>query len=160
MKFLKILLVLLAAVLAACSQEPEKTASAGTFFPIRLGSETVSVRLALTDLERSRGLMHCKGLNENEGMIFVYSTQEARSFWMANVPVNLSIGFFDATGRLLETREMRAQDLTSVFSASNRVQYCLEMREGWFREKNILPGAQLDLTALKTAIRAQNISDK
>ena len=132
-------------------------ASAETKFEVPLDGKRLSVRLALTDPERERGLMFCEKLGENEGMIFVYSTEDSRSFWMMNVPINLSIGYFDAAGRLLETHEMSAHDLTGVRSRSDCVQYCLEMREGWFRENGVEPGAQLDLRALEKAVRARKL---
>lgn len=127
-------------------------------FPIKLGEKTLSLRLALTDLERQRGLTGCRGLRGNAGMLFAYADANRRAFWMRGVPVNLSIGFFDADGNLLETREMFAEDLETTVSRSGNVKFALEMRAGWFAENSVAPGAKLDLAALANAIRSRGFS--
>lgn len=133
----------------------QATADFFSEFPIALGEKTLSLRLALTDLERQRGLTGCRGLRENAGMLFVYADTNRRAFWMRGVPVNLSVGFFDADGILLETREMFAEDIETTVSRSGNVKFVLEMRENWFAENSIALGAKLDLAALADAMRSR-----
>ncbi len=137
-----IAIVAICAIVALAFAGGEKQPKHGNFLPattkflLRIGKEKkVSARIALTDLERSRGLMNCAALGDNEGMLFVYRSDEPRAFWMKNVPINLSIGFFDAAGKLLETHEMRAGVTTNTYSRADNIRYCLEMNAGWF-EKN------------------------
>ncbi len=110
---------------------------AETHFELRVGDKKVSACLALTDLERSRGLMRRQKLDQDEGMLFVYPREDSRSFWMKNVPINLSIGFFDSEGKLLEVHEMRAGSTVSTHSDSEHIRYCLEMSEGWFEKAGL-----------------------
>ena len=130
-------------------------APAGTEFPVRLGGKTLSLRLALTELERRRGLTGCRGLPENAGMLFAYPDAKRRAFWMRGVPADLSIGFFDAAGVLLETREMQAENAASVFSRSDRVKFALEMRARWFEENGVVPGARLSPDDVAAAVESR-----
>ena len=135
-----------------------KPLPAQTRFPIKFNNgKSIRVRLALTDIERSRGLMGCRGLEADEGMLFVYRTSELRAFWMKNVPIDLDIGYFDAAGRLLEVHPLRANDTESVYSESGEVRFCLEMNRGWFEQNEMLPGngLALDLDSLEAAVRAR-----
>ena len=135
-----------------------KPLPAQTRFPIKFNNgKSIRVRLALTDIERSRGLMGCRGLEADEGMLFVYRTSELRAFWMKNVPIDLDIGYFDAAGRLLEVHPLRANDTESVYSESGEVRFCLEMNRGWFEQNGMLPGngLALDLDSIEAAVRAR-----
>lgn len=136
--------------------KPEESPSAQTRFSITFNNgKTIRVRLALTEIERMRGLMGCRELGENEGMLFVYPTSEARAFWMKNVPIDLDIGYFDAAGTLLEVYAMRAHNTNSVYSKSNDVRFCLEMNRAWFEKNRMLPSdnVSLDLNSLRQALR-------
>ncbi|MGN0835264.1 MAG: DUF192 domain-containing protein [Candidatus Spyradosoma sp.] len=146
------------ALLCACGETERERAGAETRFPLRFDNGArAEVRLAITEIERTRGLMGCRGLAADEGMLFVYPVAETRAFWMKNVPVNLDIGFFDSAGRLLEVRALYAGDLRTTYSNSDDVQYCLEMSEGWFEANGVLPENEsaLSLDDLHAAARAR-----
>lgn len=148
----------------SASTEKTADASAGaradfsTSFAIRLGEKTVKIRLALTDLERLQGFTGRRSPRGDSGMIFVYADSAQRAFWMRGVPEDLSIGFFDAAGTLVETHEMRANDSLTTRSRSDAIQFALEMAPSWFDRNGIAPGAQLDLKALADAISARGFS--
>lgn len=127
-------------------------------FPLTLGGKKLSVRAAITELERQRGLTGCRGLPENSGMIFVYPDESRRGFWMRGVPVGLSVGFFDANGILLETHEMRANDLSVTSSRSERVKFVLEMPSGWFDENGVRAGTALSLRELAGIVGQRGFS--
>ena len=129
-----------------------------TAFPLTLGGKKLSVRAAITELEHQQGLTGCRGLPENSGMIFVYPDEARRSFWMRGVPVRLSIGFFDANGILLETNEMRANDLSVTSSRSESVKFVLEMPSGWFGENGVRAGAALSLRDLAALVGQRGFS--
>ena len=126
-----------------------------TEFPVALGEKTLSLRLALTDLERHCGFTGARAPSGSSGMIFVYADTEQRAFWMRGVPDDLSIGFFDASGTLTEVCEMRANDTRTTRSRAKNIQFVLEMAPRWFDENGVLPGAKLDLEALARAVSAR-----
>ncbi len=147
----------------ACTAEKavgssSKPLSAQTRFTLKFNNgKSIRARLALTDIERSRGLMGCRRLEADEGMLFVYRRSEQRAFWMKNVPIDLDIGYFDAAGRLLEVHPLRANDTESVYSESREVRFCLEMNRGWFEKNGMLPGNGLALepASVEAAVRAR-----
>lgn len=156
--FLSSLLLGLLTLLAGCAAE-EQTASKSvepvsfeTRFPIRLEGTVVRVQVALRMDEQQRGLMFRESLEPDEGMLFVFSSPRQMSFYMRNTSVPLDIGYLDASGVLREVYPMFPYDERPVLSVSNQIQMALEMRQGWFRDNGIKPGAKLDMAAVRKAM--------
>lgn len=149
---------------AACDRDanpPVSSTPATSFetrFSITFGGRETRLQIALTDLERTRGLMGRRALAPDEGMLFVFSSDEPRSFWMRNVPINISLGYLTADGRLDEIKALYAEDPSTIPSRSKRIRYVIELPEGWFEKNHISPGAQLDLPAVRSAIAARGFS--
>ena len=59
----------------------------------------VSVEVADSDDERSRGLMFRDRLPENEGMLFIFDTAGFYPFWMQNCLISLDMVWLDAAAR-------------------------------------------------------------
>jgi uncharacterized membrane protein (UPF0127 family) len=109
----------------------------GGLIPIR-------VELARTDAERARGLMNRSALPDGEGMLFIFEREQILSFWMKNTLIPLSIAFIRTDGRIIEIRDMRALDLTTV-SSTRSARYALEVPQGWFSRSGIEAGDYLRL---------------
>lgn len=155
---------LLGAVLAGCSREPVAAAPEGAAVPrtpfehrfvVNVGDRPVHMRLAVAAPEQQRGLMHVKEMPEDEGMLFIYPSPRALSFWMRNTGLPLDIGFFDAGGVLREVFPMYPYVEDPVRSRRGDLQFALEMNQGWFARHGVKPGAQLDLTAVVAGLRAR-----
>jgi uncharacterized membrane protein (UPF0127 family) len=99
----------------------------------------ITVEIARTAEEQSKGLMHRKKLPDGEGMIFVYDRDQQLSFWMKNTVIPLSIAFIASDGRIIEIRDMQPLDLSSIKS-SRSVRYALETPQGWFTRAGIQSG--------------------
>jgi uncharacterized membrane protein (UPF0127 family) len=141
-------------LLCACAPKAPKaeTATVDTYFPISVGSIPLQLQLALTQGEQSKGLMHRDSMPEDHGMLFLFNQPEPRSFWMRNTRIPLDLGYFDASGRLLEIHALYPYDENGVPSRSQKVLIAVETNRGWFARNHIKPGAQLDLEALTQAI--------
>ena len=113
-------------------------------------------RLALLQSEMQRGLMGRLELAPDSGMLFVYLKPQQMSFWMRNTPLPLDIGFFDAEGKLREIYQLHPFDETPVATHGNKLQFALEMNQGWFKANDIRPGDQLNLTQLKEALQQRD----
>ena len=122
-------------------------------FDLRLADTPFQAQLAVAPNEMEQGLMFCKELGHNQGMLFVHRTGGQAKYWMRNVPIPLSIAFFDATGTLQEIHRMYPYEEKAVTSTSRSVQFALEMNAGWFREQGIGIGEQLDLDAVRSALQ-------
>jgi uncharacterized protein len=132
---------------------PPKTIA--DWFPIKVGSQVVEMQLAVRDAEMEHGLMERRQLGADQGMLFVYAAPTAMSFWMRNTPLPLDIGYFDHAGELKEIYPMYPFDETPINSVSDRLQFALEMNQGWYRAHHIVPGARLDLVAVRAALKAR-----
>lgn len=151
-----------AVLLVACdSGRPSAPVGNGTEagievrFPVAVGRPVVNLRLAVTDLEKARGLMGTAKLPDTEGMAFFYERSQQVSFWMKDTPLDLDIAFVSADGVILEVRTMRALDLTAVESRSDDVRLAVEMPAGWFERQGVVPGARVDLSAVRRGLTAR-----
>lgn len=103
--------------------------------------QTITLEIAKDTTDKSQGLMFRSSLASNHGMIFVYDHEQNMSFWMKNVSIPLSIGFFDSLGRLVSHLEMSTEDPTTpdsilkIYHSSEPAQYAVEMSAGWFENK-------------------------
>lgn len=134
--------LLLASLLgSACAVD---AAAATTDPPLQMiqliiGRHNLTAEVAATAEQRATGLMHRFSLRPDHGMIFVFERSEPLNFWMKNTFIPLSIAFIDSDGRILNIDDMAPQTENTHLS-NGPARYALEMRKGWFRERNIVAG--------------------
>jgi uncharacterized membrane protein (UPF0127 family) len=120
---------------------------------IQVGPEKIQVELALTPKEQSKGLMFRHELAEESGMLFVFKDERPLNFWMKNTFIPLSIGYFDAKGKLIDIQEMRPvtseMETPSTYPSHGPASFALEMNPGWFEKHHIKVGALLKRAVLK-----------
>lgn len=141
--------------LAARADKVTAPKTVSDYFAIKVGDKTVRMQLAVLGAEMQRGLMGRRDLGRDDGMIFVYEKPQQMTFWMRNTPTPLDIGFFNPEGVLEEIYPLHPFDETSVPSRGTRLQFALEMNQGWFAQNGVKPGARLDLKALAAALKAR-----
>ncbi|MDR0668572.1 MAG: DUF192 domain-containing protein [Treponema sp.] len=124
-----------------------KTLAAQDLTIERKGGEPVILRaeIARSADERGRGLMFRKSLDDGHGMLFVFDRDQIMSFYMKNTYIPLSIAFISSDGTIMEIRNMRPLDETTVQS-SRSVRYALETPQGWFDRAGITTGDRLLLS--------------
>lgn len=133
---------------------PVAVAPAQTSFALSINGKAFQAELAVSDLERAKGLMYRKSLVPNSGMLFV-SAPAPQSFWMKNTQIALDLGYFTADGILREIKPLFPFVLDSVPSARDDIALCLEMPQGWFADQQLTPGMQLDMKAVRKALQAR-----
>lgn len=111
---------------------------------IKLGSQVIQVELAESPAQLERGLMYRTSLKNNQGMLFVFPTEQNLSFWMKNTFIDLSIGYFNKNKKLVDIQEMKAttelQTDIPNYPSREPAQFALEMNAGWFKKNNIKLG--------------------
>ncbi len=129
-------LALVAAFCSACAAEsPEQ-------IPLHIGQHAFQVEVAATPQQRERGLMQRDALPANGGMLFVFERAGRHCFWMRNTPLPLSIAFADIDGRIVQLDDMQSH--TDTFHcASADARYALEISQGGFQQRGIVPGDQI-----------------
>ncbi len=108
--------------------------------------KTIKVEIAKTELQHERGLMFRKKLNPDQGMLFIFTDEQTRSFWMKNTFIDLSIGYFSKEKKLVEIQEMKAvssimQQDPAIYPTTAAAMYALEMNQGWFKKNKISLGS-------------------
>jgi uncharacterized protein len=121
--------------------------------PLRCGQTVVWVEVADEPAEREQGLMMRRELGEDHGMLFVFERTSQQSFWMHNTLIPLSIAYLGEDGEVLEIRDMFPLDRSAVPSSSAAVRYALEVNQGWFARRGIVPGARFDVAGLLEHVR-------
>lgn len=160
MRYVGILLISMVLLLTGCSSEGECPSGGACDEGIDLqpltinasGGETVKlqVEIADTDTERQRGLMERTALGENRGMLFVFDSEQTRSFWMKNTLIPLSVAYINSEGRIIDIQDMQPLDETSHPSAEP-AQYALEVNQGYFAEHGVKVGDTVDLPVKEPA---------
>jgi uncharacterized protein len=114
-------------------------AEATRWVSLAIGKHKLQAELAQTEAERSRGLMFRESLGKDQGMVFVFDEPGYHSMWMQNTLIPLSVAFIDASGKIINIRDMqpKSQDL---HSAEGPAQYALEMTVRWFSDRGIKAG--------------------
>ena len=102
----------------------------------------ITVELARSVRELTKGYMGRKNIPEGTGMLFIFKKDEKLSFWMKNTPTALSIAFISSSGVIHEIYDMKPFSTASVESTVS-VRYALEVPQGWFAKNNIKPGSTI-----------------
>jgi uncharacterized membrane protein (UPF0127 family) len=160
MRFRWLALVVLVVSLAGCGgapggQDADSGEKAGSGTPDlstmtidASGGEKVEVRVEIADdpLERERGLMNRTSLGEDRGMLFVFPKEQPLSFWMKDTKIPLSIAYIDSEGRITDILDMKPlDDEPPHYTSSEPVMYALEVNQGFFDERGVEVGDQVEL---------------
>lgn len=142
----------LALALGGCGAAGGGPESAETRYALRIDGVGLRAQVMVRAEEQRNGLMFREALEPDEGMLFIYERPQAMSFWMKNTWIPLDVGFFTAEGVLTEVRPLYPRDENPVRSRGSDLMFALEMRQGWFAEKGLKPGAKLDLEGVRKAV--------
>ena len=106
-----------------------------------LGPHELATEVATTGQQHQTGMMWRTNMAEMEAMLFVFGAPHRAGFWMKNTLLPLSCAYLDSEGIILEIRDMKPKDETSLVAATDRVQYVLEVNQGWFERNKVGVGA-------------------
>lgn len=110
---------------------------------LTVSGQDIDAYVARTRDQRALGLMECQFLAPGEGMLFVCDKLEVQKFWMKDTPLPLSIAFLAEDGTILHIDDMEPQTLDAT-TCEHPVRYVLEMGQGWFEERGVAVGAQVE----------------
>ncbi len=103
------------------------------------GTDTVDAEVARSAVDRRTGLMNRTTVPEGTGMLFVFPTEDYRSFWMRDTFVALDIAFMGRDFTIIGIHALEPE--SSEFTRSSApAKYALEVAQGWFAKKGILAG--------------------
>jgi uncharacterized membrane protein (UPF0127 family) len=109
----------------------------------------LSVEIAKTESEHTYGLMYRDSMLNDSGMLFIFSSDSYRNFWMKNTKIPLSIAYIDSKGKILEIYDMKPLDTNVTYPSKYMCRYALEVNKGWFKKFKIRPGCVIMIEGLK-----------
>jgi hypothetical protein len=110
-----------------------------------------TVELAITQEQRSQGLMYRRELARDSGMLFLYPRSGVHAMWMKNTYIPLDMLFVKADGRVVHIAERTVPQSRRSISAGERVKAVLELRGGTADRLGIGEGAVVLHEAFGTA---------
>jgi uncharacterized protein len=112
------------------------------------GTVTVPVEVADTEAKRELGLMHRTSLPANEGMVFVFASEQTGvGFWMKDTLIPLSVAFADGDGTIVAILDMEPckADPCEVYDPGAPFQTALEVNKGAFADWGVEVGDTLNV---------------
>jgi uncharacterized membrane protein (UPF0127 family) len=111
----------------------------------------VTVEVVSKQDEMERGLMYRTRLDQNKGMLFVFTHDDKFSFWMKNMRFNLDILWINLEGRIVFIgRDVPACSKGScpVYIPDKEARFVLELNSGYAASHHWKVGDKLDLNHL------------
>lgn len=106
---------------------------------------TIKVAVADNNRLRSQGLMNVLTLPDDSGMLFIFSKEQPRSFWMANTPIPLDIIFIDSGMNIVRIhRNTRPYSQESIQS-EEPAQFVVEVNAGYTLNHDIREGMKIEI---------------
>lgn len=104
------------------------------------------VEIADDDKEREIGLMNRTHLPAEQGMLFVYSDEAPRRFWMKNTLIPLDIIFLDKDGRVINFHSnTKTNQISETYPSTDPAQFVIETNGGWSDRNFLEVGSQFQL---------------
>ena len=111
---------------------------------IVIGTSTLNVRVARTNEEVTKGLSGTLSMNENEGMIFLFSVSDRYRFWMPDMHFGLDMIWIDESMKIVDISK-NVPPLLDIskpiyYEPKTPARYVLEVHAGWSERNNISIG--------------------
>ena len=100
----------------------------------------VQVEIAETEQARTQGLMGRDRMREDQGMLFIFPTQEYRSFWMANTPISLDIIFVNTDREIVTIQRNTVPYSEEGIPSTAPAMYVIEVNAGYCDRHGIREG--------------------
>jgi len=130
-------------------------AAAGeTFIKLFLSDGTpITIELAVTPIERELGLMFRDRIEPDQGMLFVFETEDRSAFWMFNVKFPIDILWLDAHKRVVHIAAgvpPCPREPCPSYPPPTPALYVLELKSGQAAAHKIKVGDRLEFILPKT----------
>ena len=103
----------------------------------------VHVELARTLEELQRGLQGKEGLAENEGMLFIFDSDDFQRFWMKDMKFSIDMIWLDNQKHIVTMAPSRlacVQEPCTIYSPSEKARYVLEVPAGFALKHQLKQG--------------------
>lgn len=117
---------------------------------VSINGHFFTVELADNNYSREQGLMYRKSMDKDAGMLFIFPSQQPRSFWMKNTLIALDILYIDSQLKLvsMQTNVPPCRNTSSrcpSYPSYKPAKYVLEINAGRAKELEIKVGDKMQL---------------
>jgi uncharacterized membrane protein (UPF0127 family) len=145
--------IALMALLAGCSNPSGGTSAKATpseaTLRIDSGWQDVEIQVEVADtlVERARGLMGRRELDEDAGMVFLTYWPTDTPFWMKDTLIPLSVAFWDEEGRIFRILDMEPcrGDPCPLYEPGGSWVGAVEVNQGFFAREGVEVGDRVRL---------------
>ncbi|PIB31187.1 hypothetical protein BFP78_13130 [Gaetbulibacter sp. 5U11] len=103
-----------------------------------------NIEIAKTDYEIQTGLMYRDSMKDDQGMLFVFSDVQMRSFYMKNTRIPLDLIFFDHNKRIVSFQENAKPMDENSLPSNTPAQFVLEVNAGTAQKLLLDVGDKMD----------------
>jgi uncharacterized protein len=100
----------------------------------------IDIEIADNDYRRQLGLMNRTGMEENQGMLFIFPTQQYQSFWMLNTLFSLDMIFINKENKIVTIHKNTKPLSQESYPSTEPSIYVLEVVAGFTDKYNINVG--------------------
>ena len=101
---------------------------------------TLNVEVAKTIQERRTGLMYRKNLLDNEGMLFIFPSENIIQLWMKNTYIPLDIIFISKNKVVVDIKKNMEKLSETIIKSKVKSKYALELNAGLINKLDIRIG--------------------
>ena len=106
----------------------------------------IDIELAQDDLKRQQGLMYRDKMAENQGMLFIFEDEDARSFWMKNTVLSLDMIFVNGHNEIVTIHKNTTPYSEQSYASTKPARYVVEVNGGYTDRHKIVVGDHIAWT--------------
>jgi uncharacterized protein len=122
-------------------EKPQAVTSARTC--VQIEHSCFEMEVADTNEKRIRGLSGREGLEENQGMLFVFEQVEEQCFWMKDMLFSIDMVWTDNHRKIIKIKENVSPDTFPDLFCSDDTKYVLEFNQGFVSKYGLKLGSTL-----------------
>ncbi len=123
---------------------------------IKIDDVTLQVQIADTKPLQTRGLMFQEKIPYDQGMLFVFEGEDARSMWMLNMQFALDVIWIDSDGKVVHIEKdaqpckSALETMACTFTNGNGkpAKYVLEVTSGFVDMFNITENSMIEIISI------------
>ena len=103
----------------------------------------IDIEIAEDERERTQGLMFRRGMQENQGMLFIFAREEFQSFWMRNTEISLDIIFVNSNEEIVTIHKNTETFSDNSYPSTRPAIYVVEVVAGYTSKYGIEVGDKI-----------------
>jgi uncharacterized protein len=103
----------------------------------------ISVEVADDDAEREQGLMYRDSMAEDQGMLFMMTSEEIQTFWMKNTILSLDIIYVNSDRRIVSIKQNCKPYSLETIPSDEPAMYVVEVIAGYAVKYGLKPGDRI-----------------